>query len=166
MHNSPPDLAAAIEDEAAGVNPQTVERLVAATRRATVRKFMVGLCWLTSWWRRFGRFTHYFTLHHDVTAVNYPSGIRSLGIWLQVATRKCQSPRGAAVVYPHEEGQRIQIKMLMDLFRGGGISKEILTVTLRAYQTAVNATKSPHRKAAEEYFKGRWGCWWDIIWVQ
>ena len=42
-HNSPPDLAAAIEDETAGVNPQTVERLVAATRRATVRKFMVGL---------------------------------------------------------------------------------------------------------------------------
>ena len=44
FYNSPPDLAAAIEEvEAAGVNPQTVERLVAATRRATVRKFMVGL---------------------------------------------------------------------------------------------------------------------------
>ena len=41
MYYSPPNLAAAIEEEAAGVNPQTVERLVAATRRATVRKFMV-----------------------------------------------------------------------------------------------------------------------------
>ncbi len=44
FHYSPPNRAAAIEDEAAGVNPQTVERLVAATSRAKERKFMVG--WL------------------------------------------------------------------------------------------------------------------------
>ena len=43
IYGSPPNLAAAIEDEAAGENPQTVERLEAATRRATVRKFIVGL---------------------------------------------------------------------------------------------------------------------------
>ena len=44
-------------------------------------------------------------------------------------------------------------KLLMDTFKDGNISKEILTATLHAYQTAVNATKSPQRSEADIYFR-------------
>ncbi len=45
------------------------------------------------------------------------------------------------------------MKPLMDLFKGGHVSKEDLTSALRAYQTAVNATKSPQREAAEVFYR-------------
>ena len=51
------------------------------------------------------------------------------------------------------QGEDDAIKDLMDMFRSGDVSKEILTAALRAYQTAVNATKSPQRQAAEEYLE-------------
>ena len=45
------------------------------------------------------------------------------------------------------------MKPLMDLFKEGYVSKEDLTSALRAYQTAVNATKSPQREAAEVFYR-------------
>ena len=51
------------------------------------------------------------------------------------------------------QGQDDAMKKLMDGFRDGYVSKEKLTATLRAYQAAVDATKSPQRKEAEECFK-------------
>ena len=45
------------------------------------------------------------------------------------------------------------IKILMDFFREGLIRKEVLDAALRAHKAAVDATKSPQRKAAEEFFR-------------
>ena len=42
------------------------------------------------------------------------------------------------------------IKMLMKAFESGMISKDDLAAALRAHQAAVDATKSPQRKAAEQ----------------
>ena len=44
------------------------------------------------------------------------------------------------------------IKMLMEMFKREVVSKEDLASALRAHQTAVDATKSPQRDAAEAYF--------------
>jgi len=55
------------------------------------------------------------------------------------------------------QGHDGSIKALMDVFReeDGMVSKEELTAVLRAHQVAVDATKSPQRKAAEEYRRNR-----------
>ena len=45
------------------------------------------------------------------------------------------------------------MKPLMDLFKEGYVSKDDLTSALRAYQTAVNATKSPQREVAEVFYR-------------
>jgi tetratricopeptide (TPR) repeat protein len=47
-------------------------------------------------------------------------------------------------------GEENSMKELWECFSMGHVSKDDLTVTLRAHHTAVNATKSPQRKAAEE----------------
>ena len=38
----------------------------------------------------------------------------------------------------------------MDMFKEGFVSKEVLAATLRVYQAAVDATKSPQREFANE----------------
>ena len=43
------------------------------------------------------------------------------------------------------------IKMLLEIFQSGVVSKDDLAAALRAHQAAVDATKSPQREAAEEY---------------
>ena len=48
-------------------------------------------------------------------------------------------------------GENDSIKVLMDAFRNGLVSKDDLASALRAHQAAVDATKSPQREAAEEY---------------
>ena len=45
------------------------------------------------------------------------------------------------------------IKILMDFFKEGFVRKEVLDAALRAHKAAVDATKSPQRKAAEEFFR-------------
>ena len=45
------------------------------------------------------------------------------------------------------------IKMLMEAFKMGFISKEKLAAALRAHKAAVDATKSPQREAVEEYYQ-------------
>jgi hypothetical protein len=47
-------------------------------------------------------------------------------------------------------GEEDAMKALWECFSMGHVSKDDLTVTLRAHQAAINATKSPQRKAAEE----------------
>ena len=48
------------------------------------------------------------------------------------------------------QGQNQSIKALMDAFKGGFISKEVLETTIRAHQAALDATKSPQREAVEK----------------
>jgi len=50
-------------------------------------------------------------------------------------------------------GYDSSIKALMYAYRKGFVSKEDLAAALRAHQTAVDATKSPQRDAAEEYHR-------------
>eukprot|EP00984_Skeletonema_dohrnii_P002608 scaffold912_cov121-Skeletonema_dohrnii-CCMP3373.AAC.9 len=50
-------------------------------------------------------------------------------------------------------GDDESIKELMDYFREGCVSKDDLAAALRAHQAAVDATKSPQREAAEEYYR-------------
>eukprot|EP00984_Skeletonema_dohrnii_P001265 scaffold393_cov158-Skeletonema_dohrnii-CCMP3373.AAC.6 len=48
-------------------------------------------------------------------------------------------------------GDNDSIKMLMDAFKNGLVSKDDLASALRAHQAAVDATKSPQREAAEGF---------------
>eukprot|EP00984_Skeletonema_dohrnii_P020250 scaffold9816_cov99-Skeletonema_dohrnii-CCMP3373.AAC.4 len=52
-------------------------------------------------------------------------------------------------------GDDKSIKLLMRMFKEGKVSKVDLAAALRAHQAAVDATKSPHREAAEEYYRNR-----------
>jgi len=52
-------------------------------------------------------------------------------------------------------GDDDSIKSLMDAYRGGFVSKDDLATTLRAHQAADDATKSPQREAAEEYYQNK-----------
>ena len=51
------------------------------------------------------------------------------------------------------QGQDESVKNLMNAFKGGFVEKANLDSALRAYQAAVDATKSPQREAAEAYYK-------------
>jgi len=51
------------------------------------------------------------------------------------------------------QGNDLSIGMLMNIFKGGLVSKDELAVALRAHQAAVDATKSSQREAAEEYMR-------------
>ena len=51
------------------------------------------------------------------------------------------------------QGDDQSIKMLMKMFKDGIVVKEELAAALRAHQAAVDATKSPQREAAKEYYR-------------
>ena len=51
------------------------------------------------------------------------------------------------------QGDDNSIKMLMKFFKEGFVKKTDLAYALRAHQTAVDATKSPQREAADEFLK-------------
>jgi hypothetical protein len=51
------------------------------------------------------------------------------------------------------QGYDLSMKMLLAMFKGGFVSKDDLAAALRANQAAVDATKSPQRDAAEEYYR-------------
>eukprot|EP00985_Skeletonema_marinoi_P031073 scaffold35881_cov105-Skeletonema_marinoi.AAC.2 len=53
------------------------------------------------------------------------------------------------------QGDDDSIKLLMDMFKNGMVNKEDLAAALRAHQAAVDATKSPQREAAEEFYRNR-----------
>ena len=50
-------------------------------------------------------------------------------------------------------GDNDSLKMLMMAFKEGLVSKDEFAAALRAQQAAEDATKSPQRKAAEEFFR-------------
>eukprot|EP00984_Skeletonema_dohrnii_P005333 scaffold1874_cov89-Skeletonema_dohrnii-CCMP3373.AAC.10 len=52
-------------------------------------------------------------------------------------------------------GEDVSIKFLLKMFKGGLIDKDDLATALRAHQAAVDATKSPQREAAEEYYRNK-----------
>ena len=51
------------------------------------------------------------------------------------------------------QGHDLAIKKLMEVFKKGFMAKEDLTAALRAHKAAVDATKSPKREEAEEYYR-------------
>ena len=51
------------------------------------------------------------------------------------------------------QGEDDSIKLLLKSFKMGLINKEKLAATLRAHKAAVDATKSPQRKNAEEFYR-------------
>ena len=51
------------------------------------------------------------------------------------------------------QGHDLSIKSLTYAFKKGFIEKDDLAAALRAHQAAVDATKSPQREAAEEYYQ-------------
>eukprot|EP00985_Skeletonema_marinoi_P032270 scaffold39086_cov169-Skeletonema_marinoi.AAC.1 len=53
------------------------------------------------------------------------------------------------------QGSDESIKLLMEYFKEGIVDKDELAATLRAHQAAADATKSPQREAAEEYYRNR-----------
>jgi TPR repeat protein len=52
-------------------------------------------------------------------------------------------------------GDDDSLKELREQYVDGNISKEDFAAALRAHQAAVDATKSPQREAAEEYFRSK-----------
>eukprot|EP00985_Skeletonema_marinoi_P012773 scaffold6259_cov75-Skeletonema_marinoi.AAC.1 len=50
------------------------------------------------------------------------------------------------------QGDNDSIKALVEKFKEGFVSKDDLAAALRAHQAAIDATKSPQRDAAEEYY--------------
>ena len=50
------------------------------------------------------------------------------------------------------QGEDLSIKMLMNAYKDGSVSKDFLDAILRAHQAAVTATKSPHREAVKEFY--------------
>jgi len=63
-----------------------------------------------------------------------------------------------------KEGYDGSIKPLMEYFKEGFVSKDDLASTLRAHQAAVDATKSPQREAAKEFYRlqKEWGAQLDV----
>jgi TPR repeat protein len=53
------------------------------------------------------------------------------------------------------QGHDDAIKALREVYAEGCISKENFAAALRAHQAAVDATKSPQREVAEEYYRSR-----------
>ena len=51
------------------------------------------------------------------------------------------------------QGEHESIKTLMDTFKRGFVEKDELASALRAHKAAVDATKSPEREAAEEFYR-------------
>ncbi len=49
------------------------------------------------------------------------------------------------------QGYDDSMNSMMDMSNMGFVSEEVLAATLRAHEAAVDASKSPHREAAEEY---------------
>eukprot|EP00986_Skeletonema_menzelii_P013595 scaffold8066_cov147-Skeletonema_menzelii.AAC.4 len=51
------------------------------------------------------------------------------------------------------QGHDDSIKHLMNAYKGGFVDREVLAATLRAHKAAIDATKSPQRNEAEEFYR-------------
>ena len=56
------------------------------------------------------------------------------------------------IIAATQGGEDHSIKALMNAFKEGLVSKEVLAATLRAHQAAIDATKTPQRDEAAKYF--------------
>ena len=55
------------------------------------------------------------------------------------------------------QGKDDAIKALMKAFKLGFVKKDVLAAALRAHKAAVDATKSPQRESAEEFYRSEYG---------
>jgi hypothetical protein len=87
--------------------------------------------------------------HLEEAAIGgYPDARHNLAAFEMV---NCRPERGVKhFIIAASLGHDLSMKALWKCFSMGYVSKDDLSVTLRAHHTAVNATKSPQRKAAEE----------------
>eukprot|EP00984_Skeletonema_dohrnii_P018061 scaffold8348_cov78-Skeletonema_dohrnii-CCMP3373.AAC.1 len=93
-----------------------------------------------------GKATH----HREEAAIGgHPSARYNLGVleWNNNNAERAVKHFIIAATQGHDKS----IKYLMEIFKGGLVSKDELAAALRAHQAAVDATKSPQRKAAEQY---------------
>jgi len=91
-----------------------------------------------------GKEIHYL---EEAAIGGHPSARRTLGLieWNNGSAERALKHFMIAA----KLGENDSIKMLMDAFRNGLVSKEDLASTLRAHQAAVDATKSPQREVVE-----------------
>eukprot|EP00984_Skeletonema_dohrnii_P005340 scaffold1874_cov89-Skeletonema_dohrnii-CCMP3373.AAC.17 len=92
--------------------------------------------------------------HQEVAAIGgHPKARHNLGVheW-----KNCRYERAVKHwIIAATQGLNISIKSLMSAFKSGMMSKDNLAAALRAHQAALDATKSPQREAAEEYYRNR-----------
>eukprot|EP00984_Skeletonema_dohrnii_P034059 scaffold32901_cov157-Skeletonema_dohrnii-CCMP3373.AAC.2 len=88
-------------------------------------------------------------IHHleEAAIGGHPSARRTLGLieWDNGNTERAVKH----FIIAAKLGDDDSIKVLMDAFRNGLVSKDDLAAALRVHQAAVDATKSPQREAAE-----------------
>jgi len=90
--------------------------------------------------------------HLEEAAIGgHPSARRTLG-WIEWENGNTERAMKHLVIAA-SLGDDDSIKLLMKAFRSGLVSKDDLASALRAHQAAVDATKSPQREAADEYYR-------------
>ena len=93
-------------------------------------------------------------IHHleEAAIGGHPLARYNLGC-LALARKRNKERAVKHFIIAAKQGQDESIKKLMKLFKEGYVEKEDLAASLRAHKAAVDATKSPQRKVAEEYFR-------------
>jgi TPR repeat protein len=92
--------------------------------------------------------------HLEVAAIGgHPDARYSLAM---IEAEKCNLERALKHwIIAARQGDDESLKALMNAFKERCLSKEDLAAALRAQKAAVDATKSPQRKEAEEFFGGK-----------
>ena len=92
-----------------------------------------------------------FTRHLEEAAIGgHPDARYNLGI---LERKNGKVERGVKhFIIAATQGHDVAIKELMKAFKEGFVSKDVLASALRAQKAALDATKSPQRQAAEEFF--------------
>ncbi|KAK1743422.1 Sel1-like repeat family protein [Skeletonema marinoi] len=98
----------------------------------------------------YGKFVH----HLEEAAIGGHPGTRCrLGYIERISDRTERAVKHFIIAAT--QGDDYSIKLLMDVFKNGMVKKEDLAAALRAHQAAVDATKSPQREVAEEFYRNR-----------
>jgi len=92
-------------------------------------------------------------IHHveEATIGGHPTARYNLGVYEWNNDRNERAVKHWIIAAA--QGNNDSIKALMNAFRRGFVSKDDLAAALRAHQAAVDATKSPQREAADEYYR-------------
>ena len=95
--------------------------------------------------------------HLEEAAIGgHPACRHNLGAYEWNSGNKERAVKHYIIAATH--GQDESIKVLMDEFRKGHVSKDDLASALRAHKAAVDATKSPQRDKAEECYRNSRYC--------